>query len=67
VELRHEYARVVPSLATASLDATERRALERFVDLLRERFAEGLEAVWLYGPRAGGARPQDESELRLLV
>jgi predicted nucleotidyltransferase len=57
----------VPSLATASLDAAERRALRRFVGLLRERFAEELETVWLYGPRARGERPRDESELRLLV
>jgi hypothetical protein len=57
----------VLSLATASLDAAERRALQRFVGLLQERFAANLEAVWLYGPRARGERPQDESELRLLV
>jgi predicted nucleotidyltransferase len=57
----------VSSLATASLDAAERRALERFVGLLRERFADDLEAVWLYGPRARGERPGDESEPRLLV
>jgi hypothetical protein len=35
----------VPSLATASLDAAERRALQRFVGLLRERFIEDLDAV----------------------
>jgi hypothetical protein len=57
----------VPSLATASLDAAERRALQRFVGLLRDRFAEDLDAVWLYGPRARGERPHDESELHLLV
>lgn len=55
------------SLATTSLDAAERRALQRFVGLLRERFAGDLEAIWLYGPRARGERPGDESELRLLV
>jgi hypothetical protein len=57
----------VPSLATASLDAAERRALQRFVGLLRERFAEDLDAVWLYGPRVRGAPPQEEPELQLLV
>ncbi len=57
----------MPSLATASLDAAERRALRRFVGLLRARFAEDLEGVWLYGPRARGERPPDESELWLLV
>jgi predicted nucleotidyltransferase len=64
---RPEYAPLVPSLPTASLDAAERRALQRFVGLLRERFAEDLEGVWLYGPRARGDRPREESELRLLV
>jgi hypothetical protein len=63
----------VPSLATASLDAAERRALQRFVSLLHERFAENLDAVWLYGAPAPGAPEHDEpprdddSELRLLV
>lgn len=57
----------MPSLATASLDAAERRALERFVGLLRKRFAEDLDAVWVYGPRARGQPEQDECELQLLV
>jgi hypothetical protein len=35
--------------------------------LLRRKFAEDLDAVWLYGPRAFGERPQDESEVQLLV
>ena len=47
----------MPSLATASIDAAERRALERFVGLLRKRFAEDLDAVWLYGPRVRGEAP----------
>jgi hypothetical protein len=69
----------MPSLATASLDAAERRALQRFVNLLHERFAENLDTVWLYGASAPGdpeddeppgpdePPAQDESELRLLV
>jgi predicted nucleotidyltransferase len=57
----------VPSLATASLDAAERRALRRFVGLLRKMFAEDLDAVWLYGSRVRGEPPRDESELQLLV
>jgi hypothetical protein len=57
----------VPSLATASLDGAERRALHRFVGLLQERFGEELDAVWLYGRRARGDPPHDESELQLLV
>jgi hypothetical protein len=57
----------VPSLATASLDAAERRALQRFVGLLRKRFADDLDAVWLYGPRVRGEPPQEGSELQLIV
>jgi hypothetical protein len=61
------YAQIVRALATASLDDAERRALQRFVRLLRMKFAEDLDAVWLYGPCARGERPQDESEVQLLV
>jgi hypothetical protein len=57
----------VPSLATASLDAAERRALHRFVGLLRDRFAEELEGVWLYGPRVRGEPPRDDSDIQLVV
>jgi hypothetical protein len=57
----------VSSLPTASLDAAERRALERFVGLLRKRFAEDLDAVWLYGPRIREEPARDESELQLLA
>jgi hypothetical protein len=57
----------VPSLATACLDTAERRAVERFVGLLRTRFAEDLDAVWLYGPRVRGEPLQDDSELQLMV
>jgi predicted nucleotidyltransferase len=57
----------VPSLAAASLDAAERRAVQRFQGLLRKRFAEELDAVWLYGSRVRGEPPQDVSELQLLV
>jgi hypothetical protein len=62
-----EYAPIVPSLATARLEAAERRTLQRFVGLLRRRFTQDLDGVWLYGPRAHGERSEDESELRLLV
>jgi hypothetical protein len=57
----------VPSRATASLDAAGQRALQRFVGLLRKRFAEDLYAVRLYGPRVHGELQQGECELQLLV
>jgi hypothetical protein len=52
----------VLSLATASLDAAERRALQKLVGLLRRRIAEDLDAVWLYGPRVRGEPLRDESD-----
>ena len=55
------------SLATASLSAAERRAAERFVELLREEFGSDLRAVWLYGSRARGEPPGPESDVDLLV
>jgi predicted nucleotidyltransferase len=55
------------TLAEASLDAGERRVVERFVGLLREEFGEDLRGVWLYGSRARGERPHEESDVDLLV
>jgi predicted nucleotidyltransferase len=57
----------MPSLASTSLDPTERRVVDRLVELLRDEFAEGLESVWLYGSRARGEPPTDESDVDLLV
>lgn len=59
--------RSCPRWRPERLEAAERRTLQRFVGLLRRRFTEDLDAVWLYGPRAHGERSQDESELQLLV
>jgi predicted nucleotidyltransferase len=55
------------TLAEAALDAGERRAVERFVELLRKEFGGDLRAVWLYGSRARGERPHEESDVDLLV
>jgi predicted nucleotidyltransferase len=55
------------TLAEAALDAGERRVVERFVELLRREFGADLRAVWLYGSRARGERPHDESDVDLLV
>jgi predicted nucleotidyltransferase len=57
----------VTTLADASLSADELRVVERFVGLLREEFGADLRAVWLYGSRARGERPHDESDVDLLV
>ena len=55
------------TLATASLDAAERRTLERFVEVLRDEFGERLDSVWLYGSRARGEPPHEESDVDLIV
>lgn len=41
--------------------------LDRLVELLRARFGDELKAVWLYGSRARGERPEPDSDVDLLV
>ncbi|MCP9486815.1 MAG: nucleotidyltransferase domain-containing protein [Gaiellaceae bacterium MAG52_C11] len=55
------------TLARASLTDSERRALERLVPLLEEEFGDALHAVWLYGSRARGEPPHEESDIDLLI
>jgi predicted nucleotidyltransferase len=55
------------TLAEASLTAGERRVVERFIALLRQEFGADVRAVWLYGSRARGERPHEESDVDLLV
>ncbi len=54
------------TLASAALDAGERRTLDRLVELIRDEFGERLEAVWLYGSRARGER-HEESDVDVMV
>lgn len=55
------------ALANATLADAERRALERLVPLLEEEFGSALHAVWLYGSRARGESPRDDSDIDLLI
>ena len=55
------------TLAEASLSETDRRVLDRFVAALREHLGEALDAVWLYGSRARGEPPHEDSDVDLLV
>ncbi len=55
------------TLAQATLSATERRVLDRFVELLRAEFGQRLRSAWLYGSRARGERPRPESDVDVLV
>lgn len=55
------------ALAEASLTDAERRTLDRLVALLAEAFGPRLRSVWLYGSRARGETPHEESDIDLLV
>jgi len=57
----------MPTLAEASLTDAERRTLDRFVELLREELGDELRSVWLYGSRARGEPPHEESDVDLIV
>jgi predicted nucleotidyltransferase len=55
------------TLAETSLSADERMLIERFVEELRARLKDELHAVWLFGSRARGEQPSDESDVDVLV
>jgi predicted nucleotidyltransferase len=55
------------ALAETSLLADERELIERFVEKLRLRLKGELHAVWLFGSRARGEEPSQESDVDLLV
>ncbi len=59
--------RTMPALADAALDERERELLDRLVAALQEEYGDDLDAVWLYGSRARGERPHDESDIDVLV
>jgi predicted nucleotidyltransferase len=55
------------TLAEASLSAAERRVLDKFVELLKAELGDELDSVWLYGSRARGEAPHEESDIDLIV
>jgi predicted nucleotidyltransferase len=55
------------ALAETSLRADERRLIERFVEELGLRLKDGLHDVWLFGSRARGEEPSEESDVDVLV
>jgi predicted nucleotidyltransferase len=57
----------MPAITDAALDERERELLDRFVLALEREYGDDLDAVWLYGSRARGERPHDESDIDLLV
>jgi predicted nucleotidyltransferase len=57
----------MPTAAEASLTMEERRAVERFVELVGRELGSELHSVWLYGSRARGEPPAEESDVDLIV
>ena len=55
------------SPADASLNALERRVLDRFVQLLEDEYGDRLRSVWLFGSRARGEEPGPDSDVDVLV
>jgi predicted nucleotidyltransferase len=49
------------------LSEVERRVLDRVVPALEERLGERLRSAWLYGSRARGEPPRDDSDVDLLL
>jgi predicted nucleotidyltransferase len=55
------------TIAQTSLSSDERMLVERFVEELRARLKDELHAVWLFGSRARGEQPSNESDVDVLV
>jgi len=55
------------ALADTSLTSEERALAERFVELLGRRLGDELHAMWLFGSRARGESPSEDSDVDLLV
>ena len=54
-------------LSQTSLLVDEQALVERFIQRLEIHFQQRLHAVWLFGSRARGERPDPESDVDLLV
>jgi predicted nucleotidyltransferase len=55
------------SLTGTSLSAQERALLERFAGDLRSQSENPLHAIWLFGSRARGETPSEDSDVDVLV
>ena len=55
-------SQLADALATAALNDTERRVVERLLARLRDKLDSDLLAVWLYGSRARGEADPDEMD-----
>lgn len=55
------------TLAETSLTPEERRAVIRFTQAVEAELGPDLRGVWLYGSRARGEEPGEESDVDLIV
>ncbi|MBA2383878.1 MAG: nucleotidyltransferase domain-containing protein [Actinobacteria bacterium] len=55
------------TLAETSLTPQERHAVERFAELVEAELGPDLRGVWLYGSRARGEEPKEDSDVDLIV
>ena len=55
------------ALSKATLEPAERRTVARFIELVEERLGERLISAWLYGSRARGEQPHDESDVDVML
>jgi predicted nucleotidyltransferase len=54
-------------LAGATLSEGERGTVRRFVALISDALGDDLRGLWLYGSRARGESPREDSDVDLLV
>jgi predicted nucleotidyltransferase len=55
------------ALAGATLSEAERNTVRRFVALMDDAIGDDLQGLWLYGSRARGEAPHEDSDVDLLV
>ena len=60
-------SRLDDRLASAALSEAERGTVRRFVALMSDALGDDLRGLWLYGSRARGERPREDSDVDLLV
>lgn len=54
-------------LANATLSEAERNTVRRFVVLMADALGDDLRGLWLYGSRARGEAPREDSDVDLLI
>ncbi len=60
-------AQLEDRLARAALSEAERNTVQRFVAMMDDALGDDLRGLWLYGSRARGETPRQDSDVDLLV